>query len=127
MHLIVDAYGDSRELLLREDLLKTWLLKAAEVSGMTVYGEPEVKDYPFPYQDSTALSAVVFLGQSSITVHTYPEFSFVYLDIFSCLQFRRKEVIDFVKSSFKVTSCTIVVLNRGIDSMGKPIQLEVLE
>ena len=120
MHLIVDAFCSNSQLLSKEQKLQEWLLEAALVSRMHPFGKPVVVDFPFPTKKGTALSGVVFLGESSITIHTYPEFNFVYLDVFSCLDFDKEKVLDFIKSSFGVTRYSSLILSRGVDKEGKP-------
>ena len=121
MHLIVDGYATNMDLLTNEAALKAWVLRTPEVIGMHPYGSPIVVDFPFPGRDTPALSAVQFLGESSITVHTYPDFRFVFLDIFSCLDFSEDKALKFVVDSFGLTKYLSHVINRGIDSNGKPI------
>ena len=120
MHLIVDGWVKNQELLTNILSLKSWLREAAEIAGMTPFGEPTVVDFPFPSQEGTALSAVQFLGESSIVVHTYPEHKFIFIDIFSCLNFDASKIIDFVKGSFELGKHSSYLLQRGIDNRGVP-------
>jgi len=120
VHLIVDAFCSNSQLLSREQKLKEWLLEAALVSGMHPFGKPVIVDFPFPTREGTALSGVIFLGESSITIHTYPEFNFIYLDVFSCLDFDKEKALDFIRRSFGVTRYSSLILNRGVDKEGKP-------
>ena len=124
MHLIMDFYCKNRKLMKDTEALKSWLLKSARVAKMHPYGEPTVVDFPFPSRVGTALSAVCFLGESSIVVHTYPEFNFVFLDIFSCQEFNASEVVKFVKETFGATKTTSYLFRRGIDmETGLPVSL----
>ena len=76
MHLLIDRRAHNRHLLMDAESLRQWLLQAAREAKMTVFGDPQVyhTSYPLkpPLKDS-GLSGMVFLGESNITVHTYPE------------------------------------------------------
>lgn len=86
-----------------------------------MFGEPQVLDYPFPGKEGTALSAVCFLGESSITVHTYPEYDFIFLDVFHCESFDAKAVLDWVKKTLGISHPLSFLLERGVDNLGKPM------
>lgn len=114
MHLIIDGHSKSKELLEQEYLLRDWLVKTAEQIGMTIYGEPVVVDYPWPGSHYTALSAICFLGESSILVHTYPEFSFVFIDVFSCKDFDCDMLEGNICRDFQIEAPHVFQLERGI-------------
>ena len=120
MHLIVDGYCSNKELLADGDKLRLWMAEITKVLGLLTFGEPRVLDYPFPGREGTALSAVLFLGESSMTVHTYPEFSFVFIDIFHCSSFDANKALDWIAESFKMQSSRTMLLKRGIDADGQP-------
>jgi len=125
MHLIIDGWSKNEDLLVNILSLKLWLRKAAEVANMTPFGEPTVVDFPFPHKEGTALSAVQFLGESGIVVHTFPSETqeregFAYIDIFSCLPFDASKVLSFILNSFNIEVYAFYVLERGIDGMGFP-------
>jgi len=121
MELLLDGYCGETELLRDEEKLREWLLETAKVGEMHYFGEPIVVDFPFPGQVGTALSAVLWLGESSILVHTYPEHSFVFMNVFHCQEFNVKKVLDWIKESFGITQPRTFLFERGIDKSGKPI------
>lgn len=114
MHLIIDGRASNKELLQGETLLRNWLVKIANSIGMTVYGEPVVIDYPWPGSEYTALSAICFLGESSIVVHTYPEHMFVFLDIFSCKDFNFIKLERVICHDFGIALPKVLQLERGV-------------
>jgi len=114
MHVIIDGRSKNKELLEQEHLLKAWLIKTAKQIGMTIYGEPVVVDYPWPGSYYTALSAICFLGESSILVHTYPEYSFVFIDVFSCKDFDCDMLEGNICRDFKIVNLHVFQLQRGV-------------
>ena len=115
MELLVDFHCKNMALMREKALLEEWLLDMAKKIGMTPHGEPKVEDYPLPDREGTALSGVVFLGESSITIHTYPEFQRVFLNVFSCKDFSIAATRAYIERTFRVTSSRAFAFQRGID------------
>lgn len=116
MHLIIDFH--SSNILLMRDCheMVNFLNEVAVIAKMHVLGEPIVIGFPWPgSQDSSALSGVCFLKESAITVHTYPEMRFVFMDVFSCKDFNVHKVSAHICRAFGAESPTILVLDRGVD------------
>ena len=114
MHLILDGEAKNQNLLMIESLLREWLVKTALQIGMTVYGEVEVRDYPWPGSFGTALSAICWLGESSILVHTYPEHNAVFIDVFSCKDFDCDALEATICRDFGVEKPKVLQLDRGV-------------
>ena len=124
MELIADIKCLNQDLMRSEEIMHRWLLEMCDVIGMTPFGEPTVVDYPFPQKDDTALSATLFIGESSIVIHTYPEFNHSFINIFSCMEFDLGIAMDFIRKTFQVIDEQFIVLERGIDlETGAPIPL----
>ena len=116
MHLIVDFQSSNICLMTDKHDLANLLNKLAEIAEMQAVGEPIVIDFPWPgSNDCDALSAVCFLEESAITVHTYPEKQFAFVDVFSCKDFNANNIIGHIIRAFKAKSPTILILDRGID------------
>ena len=123
MHLIIDGYCTHTKLLKDPDALKNWMLNTIELLGLHSYGEIRIYDYPFPGREGTALSAVIFLGESSFTVHTYPEHSFIFIDIFHCHNFDIKKCHKWVTESLGIDKPVTYLFKRGLDRSGKPVPI----
>jgi len=122
MELLVNFYCKNVVLMRDKGALRQWLLDMAKEIGMTPYGRPKVVDYPFPEREGTALSAVVFLGESSITIHTYPEFKHVFLNVFSCKDFNVWTARAYIEHTFQASGMKYFAFQRGIDmKTGKPL------
>lgn len=114
MHLILDGHAKNNVLLQDAESLKKWLVKIAKFIGMTVYGEPQVVDYPWPGSNYTALSAVCWLGESSILVHTYPEIQGVFIDVFSCKDFNYISLEGTICRDFGIAAPKVIPIERGV-------------
>jgi len=127
MELLIDFRCNNQKLMRDEEALGKWMLEVVEEVGMTAFGDPRIENYPFPQQDSVALSATLFLGESSITIHTYPEYGAVFLNVFTCKDFDPDKALAFICQTFGVYAGWYYLFRRGVDiATGKPETLELL-
>jgi len=118
----------NQDLLESPEELKACMLEMARVAEMTHFGPPHIVDYPFPMQadpDTPALSGVLFLGESSLTIHTYPEYGAVFIDVFHCLPFECVDLLEWIVKKFQMDrgSVDVHLMDRGISPIsGDPIR-----
>ncbi len=77
-HILVEAYDcDPRAL---DDLrgIQQAMVEAAELTGATVV------DVAFRKFEPYGVSGVVVISESHLTIHTWPEFGYAALDLFTC-------------------------------------------
>jgi len=123
MHLIIDARCSNISLLMNHATLSKWMLELCEVIGMTPQGKPIIQDFPFP-GGSDVPSACLFIKESAIVVHPYPEFDYVFIDVFSCKKFDTDRAIKFIEDTLGVVKRTTYLFQRGIDMESKePLRL----
>ena len=77
-HVLLELYDCDAELLKFPPDSKRILLAAAEAMGATVIGS---HFHAFPEH---GVSGVVVIAESHLTVHTWPEFGYAAVDVFSC-------------------------------------------
>lgn len=130
MELKVDCFKCGNvELLGSPKKLGELMVEIAKKGKMTVFSGPHIVECPFPAPGGgLALSGVLFLGESSITVHTYPEFSTVFLDIFHCLPFDINNVFWLVVLRFEMDMEYVDTYSfrRGIGEDGRPVRTRLL-
>jgi len=114
MQLIIDSFCNNLMLLTSKEELGKWLIDVIDFIGMTLIGGPYVVYYPAGNGDEKGLSGVVLLAESSIVVHTYPEYKFVYIDLFSCKEFNTEEVLSRIKRGFGMEDPIVHLLTRRI-------------
>jgi S-adenosylmethionine/arginine decarboxylase-like enzyme len=104
--------------------LRVLLRDFVKYMGFHAFGDPSVHCCPFPTPSGAALSAVVFLGESSITVHTYPEHSAVFIDVFHCRDFSPSKAFWRLVEGFymDMEQVSVKLLRRGISEDGVPIE-----
>jgi len=77
-HLLLDLKDCDKEVLNDLDFLKECLHQAAIQSGATVVGESFYQFSP------RVVSGVVNIAESHISIHTWPEYSYAAVDVFTC-------------------------------------------
>jgi len=77
-HLLLELKMCNKEVLDDLDFLKECLNEAAIQSGATVVGES------FYHFSPQGVSGVVNIAESHIAVHTWPEYGYAAVDVFTC-------------------------------------------
>jgi S-adenosylmethionine decarboxylase proenzyme len=76
--LMVEYYGCSPERLNRVDHVRNAMLEAAKATGATVVGEV------FHEFNPHGISGVVVIAESHLAIHTWPEYGYAAVDLFTC-------------------------------------------
>lgn len=77
-HMIADFNGCSYDAIATPDRVRDALLRAAEESGATVVSDS------FRFFSPHGVSGFVIIAESHFSVHTWPEYSYAAIDIFTC-------------------------------------------
>jgi len=77
-HVILECYDCDLEILCDAELLEKIFLEAAEKAGATIMGSNFKKFEP------QGVSGVVIIAESHFTVHTWPEYRYAAVDMFTC-------------------------------------------
>ena len=77
-HLLLELKECNQEVLDDLDFLRSTLVAAANDCGATVLGE---SFHPF---NPHGVSGVVIIAESHLSVHTWPEYGYAAVDIFTC-------------------------------------------
>jgi len=106
--LIVELYGCDKTLLDDPIHSERILVEAAERSGATVI-------QPFFHQFSPhGVSGVVVIAESHIAIHTWPEYAYCAVDIFTCgSQVKNEEILEYIRGEFRASECTVMEVKRG--------------
>ncbi len=77
-HIILELFTKEIEKLNDTSFIKEMLIKAAEEAETTVLNYAEHKFKP------QGVTAVVLLAESHISIHTWPEYGYAAIDIYTC-------------------------------------------
>lgn len=97
-HLMISGFADNRI----DDLVHVhqFLERLVDEIGMTKITQPYVFPYSGLLPEDRGITGVVIIAESHISVHTFAEKGYVFLDIFSCKNFDVKAAIDFSTNWF---------------------------
>ena len=104
----LDAWVRRPSILTDADGLKTILYAGAEAGGATVLGE---KFCVFP---NGAVTGVLVLAQSHLSIHTWPEFALANIDLLSYGALRGDAVLDAICDRLDVARVKLTCVPRAI-------------
>lgn len=113
-HLLVEL-KDCTNLKLLNDLKKVEeiLVSAAKEAKATIVETCFHKFSPF------GISGVVVIAESHLTIHTWPEYGYAAIDIFTCGEMLQPAIAaSYLIDKFKSRNPSLVEMKRGIISMG---------
>ena len=77
-HILVEYYNCNKETLSNYEEIGELMNKAAELSGATVVTSA------FHHFNPWGVSGAVIISESHLTIHTWPEFGYAAVDLFTC-------------------------------------------
>ncbi len=109
-HYIVEASGCDPKIIGSVEKVQQILIKAAEIAGAHVWSI-SVSKFP-PH----GVSGVVVISESHISTHTWPEYGYGALDIYSCGKSTDPEkAVQYAVEAFGASSSHITEITRGIE------------
>lgn len=98
---LLDCYGCKPKVCGELEHCYSFLDRLVGFIGMKKQAPPEIfrtdsKQFP----EKAGLSGWVALVESSIVIHTLSRHNFITIDVYSCKQFSRQKVLQFVKRYF---------------------------
>jgi len=117
-HLLLELNGCEPRMLTDSDLIKQALVDAATEAGA------HVVETVFHQFNPHGLSGVVVIAESHITIHTWPEYGYAAVDVFTCGQPALADAIcTTISAKFNAKKTSIQAVNRGLNL---PPQMAVL-
>ena len=107
-HYLVDLKDCDPEPIKRVEPTQAVLLRAVEACGATLV------DHCFHQYEPFGVSGVVLIAESHFSVHTWPEHSFVGVDIFTCGEMDAEVAIDVMRDDFRAREVEVKTLVRGL-------------
>ena len=120
LHVTIDASGCSKAKLMSVPLVYDILNKLPEKIGMTKMTLPYVAKWLDKFADGTpGMSGFVMIAESHISIHTFPDQDYVFMDIFSCREFETEKAIKYLLGAFDAKKHEIRIQKRGLDFPSK--------
>jgi S-adenosylmethionine decarboxylase len=109
VHLLVEFWDCKPEILNNHDLLVNSLKKAAVRSNATIL---DISSHQFSPQGVTAIA---LLAESHLSIHTWPEFGYAAIDIFTCGEnMNPHKTVEVLEELLKPGITDVEEVSRGI-------------
>ena len=105
----MDAWVRDASVLTDADELRAVLQAAAAAGGATVVGE---EFYAFP---NGAVTGVLLLAQSHLTIHTWPELRLANVDLLTCGDIDGDVVLTTIRARLDVERAHVRCIRRALD------------
>ena len=108
-HLLLELLDCDPEALNSLDIVKTSMVEAARRAQATIV------DVVFHEFNPFGISGVVVIAESHLAIHTWPEYRYAAVDIFSCGETLQPEVAaSYLVEQFGAERTSAVELQRGM-------------
>lgn len=115
MHVTIDGYGGDASRLADIELIRSLLDRYPGEIGMTKISTPHVIEYVGEKPEDWGVSGFVLIAESHISIHTFVERRYVWVDIFSCKAFDATAAIGDLKEIFGLAEVETHILERGLE------------
>ena len=112
MHLIIDGYGSDPNKMKDTEFIYEFLDTYPKQIGMTKVSTPRVSPYKSSESEEPGISGFVLLAESHISIHIFPDQSYINIDVFSCNDFESEEAVRGLQQQFGLTDVRSYILNR---------------
>ncbi len=107
-HIILELFDCDYDLLNEKDTVGDIILESVRISGATLL-------HPYFHQFSPqGVSGVAVIAESHFTIHTWPEYGYAAVDIFTCGEdIDPDKAVSYLKEHFKAKRIQVVEMKRG--------------
>jgi len=108
-HLLLELKNCNKEVLNDLDFLRDCLNQAALQCGATIVGES------FHQFSPRGVSGIINIAESHIAIHTWPEYSYAAVDVFTCgNNVNPEEIANLITQSLQPQNYSAIELPRGM-------------
>jgi len=83
--------------------------------GMTKITQPYVFPYSGAVPEDKGITGVVIIAESHISIHTFQEKGYAFIDLFSCRPFEIEVAADYLVKAFGAKKVQKNILERGLN------------
>ena len=112
-HILAEFYNCDPSAINDEAHVEELFLKTAKDSGATVI------NWNFHKFSPHGISGVVVISESHLTIHTWPEYGYCAVDVFTCGdRIDNRLCLSMLEKGLKAGQTSVVEMNRGIIGLG---------
>ena len=116
IHVMLDLYGCKPQLLANEALLRRVLDEYPTRIGMEKVSPVELRDITTSNPLDNGFSGFVIIATSHVSLHAWPPYGMVNIDVFSCEDFDVNDTIAFARQMFQTNDVEVHVVERALRS-----------
>jgi S-adenosylmethionine decarboxylase proenzyme len=107
-HLIVELYGCNTDILNDKEKIEQIMMEAAERAGATIVQKV------FHLFNPHGISGVVVIAESHLAIHTWPEYGYAAVDVFTCgSKVDPWKAYEYIKKELEAEHVSIMEMYRG--------------
>lgn len=114
-HLMLDLSGCKKETLSSLKLHFDYLNEIPDLIGMTKITQPYVFPYSGLVPEDKGTTGVIIIAESHLSIHSFEDKGYIFIDIFSCKPFDIEKVIKETIERFQPEDCQIRMERRGLN------------
>ena len=114
-HLMLDLTECNSDRLKDYDFIFNILNELPERIGMTKITQPYVFPYSGLIPEDKGITGTVIIAESHISIHTFQEKDYCFVDVFSCKDFDVEYASQFLVDAFESKKYERYVVQRGKD------------
>lgn len=115
-HLIIELYDCHRDVINDAQTVEQKLIEAVKVSGANMV-QSVIHEF-----NPHGISGVIVIEESHFSVHTWPEYGYCALDIFTCGdEIDYHSALQYLKKEFRAGNMSVTELKRGM--LDLPVKL----
>ena len=108
-HMLLELFDCDSDAINSLDVVKNSMVEAAKRAQATIV------DVVFHEFNPFGISGVVVIAESHLAIHTWPEYGYAAVDVFSCGDTLQPQVaVDYLVDQLGATRASVVELQRGV-------------
>ena len=112
-HLMLDLRQCAKGKLCDYSLIFDILHDLPEKIGMTKITQPYVFPYSGLVPEDKGITGTVIIAESHISIHTFQEKDYCFVDVFSCKDFNVELAAEYLVKAFESKDFDKYIVNRG--------------
>jgi len=110
-HIIAELSNCNRKILADVEILRNIMIRAAQEANT------QIKQDVFHKFSPHGISGVIVIAESHLAIHTWPEYGYAAIDIYTCGDVAvPRKACDYISENLEAESITYTVIERGIKS-----------
>lgn len=114
-HLTIDLSQCNTDKLKNLELHHDILTELPKLIDMTSITQPYCFKYSGLRPEDKGITGIIIIAESHISIHSFEEKQYCFVDIFSCMPFDTSKTIDYIVEKLEPTTYKVNIIDRGID------------